>query len=575
MVGRVAIRLRAVLLMMVGSGALARAESPFRVVPSLEVSGAVTTLAVVVEVPARHRLYAEEFRVRGLDATELGTPRLPSPVRRPDPLTGEIHPFYDATFTGRWDIARGGRGGIAVEIEWIGCDDIQCFLPERLEWRPPTAPPGSGRAPVEPTPEGFSLPPDFHIARAHAGMAGEREFLDFLAGRSGTDTTGRALLRRGWFVAVFLILGGGVLLNLTPCVLPMIPINLALIGAGASAASRGRGAALGALYGSGMCLAYGLLGVAVVLGGAPFGAINASPWFNAVIAVLFGVLAIAMVGRLNLDFSRWQNRIDGPALARRRAVGVFALGALAAVLAGACVAPVLVSVLLLSATLYQQGHAVALILPFLLGLGMALPWPLAGAGLARLPRPGPWMDRVKYGFAVFIAAMALYYARLAWLGFQGSSAAAAENDRWAEFSFTERAGPTDWAEVFERARASGRPVLVDVWASWCKSCAAMERTTLRRPAVREALRGFVSVKYAAERAGQDPARAVLRALGARGLPTYVILQRTADDGEPPRSPASGMRGAPAGGVDAHGRADVHSGSPGGLARFDTPSMMMP
>jgi len=515
-----------------GIGAIVRAESPFRITPWLETWGAVTTVAAAVEVPARHRLYAEEFRARGLDGTELGPARSPPPVRRPDPLTGEVHPFYDATFTARWHVVRSGAGGVAVEIEWLGCDDTTCFLPQRLEWRAfgdstgAVAPSVSGA-------EGFALPPDFRITRIHAGMASEREFLDFLAGRSGTDLTGRALLRHGWLVAVVLILGGGVLLNLTPCVLPMIPINLALIGAGARAGSRARGALLGALYGAGMWLAYGLLGVAVVLGGAPFGAINASPWFNAAMALFFAVLAAAMAGRLNLDLSRWHSRIDGPALAKRRALGVFALGALAALLAGACVAPVLVSVLLLAMTLYQQGHVVALGLPFLLGLGMALPWPLAGAGLARLPKPGPWMDRVKYGFAVLIGVMALYYGRLAWRGFQGTGSTMAEAETWAEVSLDESSAPREWTEIFERARASGRPVLVDLWASWCKNCAAMERTTLRRSTVRAALTNFVTVKYAAERAGLDPARAVLRALGAQGLPTYVVLehQRPAGEGQ--------------------------------------------
>ncbi|MCX7819427.1 MAG: thioredoxin family protein [Kiritimatiellae bacterium] len=509
--------------------AAARGEGLFRVVPMLEVAGGTTSLVVTVDVPAGHRLYAEEFRVQGRDGTELGPLIVPPPVRQPDPVTGEVHPFHGASFTARCEVVRSGPQGVTVEIEWLGCDQTQCFLPERLEWR-------AGAGGIAATQDaaavagGFALPPDFRLVRTHAGYAGERQFLDFLAGRLPVDDPARSLLRRGWLFAVMLILGGGVALNLTPCVLPMIPINLALIGAGAQrSGSRARGALLGAAYGAGMCAAYGLLGVVVVLGGAPFGAINASPWFNATIALLFTALAAAMAGRLNLDFSRWQSRVDAAALARRRVLGVFALGGLSAVLAGACVAPVLVSVLLLAAALYQQGHTLALGLPFLLGLGMALPWPLAGAGLARLPKPGPWMDRVKYGFAVFIAAVALYYARLAWIGFAGPGPASTRSESWAEFNLDENSDAARWAEVFSRARASGRPVLVDLWATWCKNCAAMERTTLRRPAVRSALRRFVTVKYAAERPAREPARSVLAVLGARGLPTYAVLEPT-----PPR-----------------------------------------
>lgn len=519
---------------------LARSDSPFRVQPALEISGAATGIAIVVEIPAKHRLYANEFRVRGIELTDLASPRLPPPVHRPDPQTGEISSFYDASFTARYEVIRVGPGGIAVEIEWLGCDDTTCFLPQRLEWRP-----GHDDLPPRQLPTAinrFAVPADFRIARVHAGMASEREFLDFLAGDAAVDTSGRALLRRGWLVAVLVTLGGGVLLNLTPCVLPMIPINLALIGAGAKAGSRARGAILGGAYGAGMCLAYGMLGVVVVLGGAPFGAINASPWFNVTMAVLFAALALAMTGYVHLDFSRWQSRIDGSALARWRTAGVFALGGLSAVLAGACVAPVLVSVLLLATTLYQLGHTAALGLPFLLGLGMALPWPLIGAGLARLPRPGPWMDRVKYGFTIFIAAMALHYGWLAWRGFRGPTAAAHEAAGWAELSLDETATWNEWAVAFDRARRTGRPIFLDLWATWCKNCAAMERTTLKRPSVRETLKGFVTVKYAAERPAQEPTRTVLQAFGARGLPTYVILEcaPTHDGERPKREDASGV-----------------------------------
>ena len=80
-----------------------------------------------------------------------------------------------------------------------------------------------------------------------------------------------------------------------------------------------------------------------------------------------------------------------------------------ALLAGACVAPVVIQVVLFSSNLYATGTKIALALPFCLGVGMAIPWPIAGAGLAALPKPGMWMVRVKQAFGVFILATAAYY----------------------------------------------------------------------------------------------------------------------------------------------------------------------
>ena len=85
------------------------------------------------------------------------------------------------------------------------------------------------------------------------------------------------------------------------------------------------------------------------------------------------------------------------------------MGAVAALLAGACVAPVVIQVVLFSSNLYATGTTIALALPFFLGIGMAIPWPIAGAGLAALPKPGAWMVRVKQAFGVFILATAAYY----------------------------------------------------------------------------------------------------------------------------------------------------------------------
>ena len=85
---------------------------------------------------------------------------------------------------------------------------------------------------------------------------------------------------RGPLAILLLVLVGGLALNLTPCVLPMIPINLAIIGAGAQAGSRSRGFLLGGAYGAAMAFVYGVLGLIVILTAGTFGTINASPWFN-------------------------------------------------------------------------------------------------------------------------------------------------------------------------------------------------------------------------------------------------------------------------------------------------------
>ena len=111
-----------------------------------------------------------------------------------------------------------------------------------------------------------------------------------------------------------------------------------------------------------------------------------------------------------IDFSRFWRADSAPDANRRGTLLLaFGMGSIAALLAGACVAPVVVQVVLFSSNLYATGTRLALALPFCLGIGMAVPWPIAGAGIAALPRPGAWMVRVKQVFGVVILATAVYY----------------------------------------------------------------------------------------------------------------------------------------------------------------------
>ena len=78
-------------------------------------------------------------------------------------------------------------------------------------------------------------------------------------------------------------------------------------------------------------------------------------------------------------------------------------------------------------------------------------------------------------------------------------------------------------ETIAAAQREGKPVLIDMWATWCKNCLTMDKTTLVDPSVKSALDGFVKIKFQAETPDESPAREVMQRFGAVGLPTYVVL----------------------------------------------------
>ena len=371
----------------------------------------------------------------------------------------------------------------------------------------------------------------FSVLGTTGGYLDAEDFLEFIArAESGRPDEGW-FEGRGPIAILALILVGGLALNLTPCVLPMIPINLAIIGAGTRAGSRSRGFALGSAYGLAMALVYGVLGLVVILTAGTFGTINASPWFNLGIATLFIVLGLAMFDVLAIDFSSLQSKLNIGGSGDRTGGGsflvAFGMGGIAALLAGACVAPVVIQVIVFSSNLYSTGTTIALALPFVLGLGMALPWPVAGAGLTSLPKPGPWMVRVKQAFGVFILGTAVYYGSLSYGLFA---------QRWVDpdevATSVQELLDQGWHASLEQglqaAEDEGKPVLVDVWATWCKNCLTMDKTTLQDPAVQSALDDYVKIKFQAEDLGVSPARDVMERFEAFGLPTYAILRQRAD-----------------------------------------------
>jgi cytochrome c biogenesis protein CcdA/DsbC/DsbD-like thiol-disulfide interchange protein len=546
---------------------------PARVTPLLEHESAAagTTLRAALQVTLPEGLHANSNRPRDpglIPAVLTVTPQpgviveeivYPEPTdliqaSAPQPLSVYEREFVIGVVL-RIDPAAAGEITIPARLRYQACDEKLCYLPvavssswtlrvqpaaagrpalhkavfDRIRFGSGEAPPAAaGSAAPTPVPAGAAADPIARLDRfttlgTAAGYLDTPEFLRFIHNAES------GVVEKGWFedrgplAILFIVLLGGLALNLTPCVLPMIPINLAIIGAGAQAGSRRRGFLLGATYGAAMAVVYGALGLIVILTAGTFGSINASPWFNLAIAIVFVILALAMFDVFEIDFSRFSSRFQVDGARRGTYLLAFTLGAVAALLAGACVAPVVIQVVLFASDLYASGAKAALILPFLLGVGMAVPWPIAGAGIAALPKPGPWMIRVKQAFGVFILATAAYYGYLSYELFANRwvNAADVENSVAAKLK---EGWYSELDQGLAAAEAQRKPVLIDLWATWCKNCLVMDKTTLADPEVSQALANYVKIKFQAESPEEPPASLVMKRFDAIGLPTYVILK---------------------------------------------------
>lgn len=385
-----------------------------------------TELHVHFRIAPDYYMYRQRFGFE-LDAPVAGEPIYPRGIVKYDPTFDEDLEVYHEQVTMRLPLQAGASQPVPLRVTGQGCANAGlCYPPMTFALQLVPVEQGytvQGEGVVQQVP-----PPRDELPAPAAGQAGVQTASD-AGGVLGLGDTGLAsyLAGIGWFQLVGLALLFGVLLTFTPCVLPMVPIVMAVIVGDArrgGTAGRWRGLGLAASYVLGMSVVYTVLGVAAGLVGASLAAWLQTPWVLGVFAVLLALLALAMFDvytfqaptRLQAGLSERASRIPGG-----RWGGAFLIGMVSALIVGPCIAAPLAGVLLFisqTGDLVLGGSAL-----FAMAWGQGLLLLLLGATSgALIPRAGPWMDGVKRFFGMLLLATAWWMLRPvlpAWVGVLG------------------------------------------------------------------------------------------------------------------------------------------------------------
>ena len=359
--------------------------------------------------------------------------------------------------------------------------------------------------------------------------------------------------------AVFL---GGLALNLTPCVYPMIPVTLAFFSGQASGAW-GRAAMLAGCYVLGISLNYAFLGMVAAQTGVLFGSWLQSPIVLIWIALAVVSLALSMFGLYEIRLPRAiANRLGSASTGRW---GAFVMGVLVSFVAAPCIGPFLVGLLLLISQLHSP--AIGFLLFFVLGIGMGLPslfLAVAAGRIGQLPKAGEWLVWSKKALGVVLLGLALFFlrplvsARMLGVAAAGLLAAAGMYLGWLERSrgrgcwfpkirrlvgglLLVSAVVVVWPQppagsavawipyseaALEDAQRAHQPILIDIYADWCLPCVEMDHTTFRNPDVVRALDGVATMRVDATREVSPDGDQLLERYHVYGAPTVLFFDRS-------------------------------------------------
>jgi thiol:disulfide interchange protein DsbD len=464
--------------------------------------------------------------------------------------------------------AANGPHALRGSVAYQSCNDQMCLAPVSVPFTVEVtieggaAPGAASVSAAADTPavapvsvESRNMPTDTVATRGAGFMTAPPA--DGGATKSASQRKAEDALKGGWLWWLLFLFGGGLALNLTPCVFPMLSITVSIFGARRAEATP-RVLANAVAYVLGIIVTNTTLGVVAGLTGGLFGSVLQNPLVLVGVGVLLLVLSLSMFGVYEMQAPLWLLDRAGGANTGSLA-GLFFSGLAVGVIAAPCIAGFLISVLVLIA---QKGSMLfGMQTMFTVSLGLGAPYLVLAAfsnQLGKLPRAGDWMDWVKKLFGVTLVSLGLFYilngvaARASvwvlpsmlvlgglYLGFMEKSGNAMKRFRAFKqvlggiaaiagvalvlqiTAATSRAltfKPYDDAAV-SASIAAGRGVVIDFGADWCVPCHELELQVFPDKAVIAAAKPFDCYKADLTH-GDSPAAA---RFGVHGVPTIILL----------------------------------------------------
>ena len=381
--------------------------------------------------------------------------------------------------------------------------------------------------------------------------------------------------KQGIFITLILVFLGGLALNLTPCVYPMIPITISYFG-GQSQGKKGNIVAHACLYVIGMAVTYSVLGVFAAMTGSLFGTALQYPPVLIFIAVVMVLLALSMFDVYEFRMPAFMNRLAGSS--QKGFAGTFLMGLTIGIVAAPCIGPFVLGLL---TYVGNKGNAfLGFLLFFVLALGMGVPLILLGifsGSINKLPRSGAWMVWVRKVFGFILLTMAVYFLQplfpsliayrltlalvlllagiyLAWVDRVDNAGKvftlirnavgilffalalytmATGIERSLQNMPTVTGGPAvqtgiQWLSyseaVLEQAAREGKPVFIDFYADWCVPCKEMDAQTFPADEVVVGSKNFVMLKANLTSTEDPQSESLIKKFQVKGVPTLVFLR---------------------------------------------------